>query len=47
MIQFLARQKSLNLELIRPIIDYLQFRKFEPQEIPGPDGGVDLPLARA
>ena len=41
-IQFLARQKSLNLELIRPIIDYLQFRKFEPQEIPGPDGGVDL-----
>ena len=46
-IQFLARQKSLKLELFRPIIVFLLFRLFEPQEIPGPDGGVDLPLARA
>jgi hypothetical protein len=41
-IQFLARQRSLDTDQVRPIIDYLQFRKFEPQEIPGPDGGVDL-----
>lgn len=41
-IQFLSRQRKLNLGLVGPIIDYLHFRKFEPQELPGPDGGVDL-----
>ena len=41
-VQFLARHPRLDLDLVHPIIDYLQFRKYEPQEMPGPDGGIDL-----
>ena len=39
-LHFLVRQRDLDLSWVASIIDYLQHRRFERQEIPRPDGSI-------
>ncbi len=37
-VRFLANHSMLEHSYVGPIIDYIHYQKFEPQQVPGPDG---------